>query len=227
MELREYLSIRRAYNLVRQQADGLTRLTFAEFAILCRLDVAGGSLKTSEIAEYQGSLRPTMTHRTKHLAALGFIERLKGDLDKRNVVCMITSAGKDCENELCERTCSMISAGQVLSRVTPERMRRYIDAMGSVSCMSGELIILGLYASPEESCSVTDLVDALGLLQPTVSMSVSSLVADGLLERVPTSTTNRSALVRLTESGQAIAKELTEQIESLIVRRKARSSQGE
>ncbi|MBR2681851.1 MAG: MarR family transcriptional regulator [Atopobiaceae bacterium] len=224
MELREYLSIRRAYNLVRQQADGLKRLTFAEFAILCRLDVAGGSLKTSEIAEYQGSLRPTMTHRTKHLAALGLIERLKGNLDKRNVVCKITQEGIDCENDLCTRTCSMIGAGQALSRVTPDRMRRYVDAMGSVACMSGELIILGLYASAEESCSVTDLVDALGLLQPTVSMSVSSLVADGLLERVPTTTTNRSTLVRLTDSGRAIAEELTDQIEVLVVRRKARSS---
>ena len=71
MELREYLSIRRAYNLVRQESDASERLTSSEFAILCRLDVAGGSLRTSDIAEYQGSLRPTMTHRTKHLATLG------------------------------------------------------------------------------------------------------------------------------------------------------------
>ncbi|MBR1829598.1 MAG: MarR family transcriptional regulator [Atopobiaceae bacterium] len=222
MELREYLSIRRAYNLVRQEADAPERLTFSEFAILCRLDVAGGSLRTSDIAEYQGSLRPTMTHRTKHLANLGLIERLKGDLDKRNVVCQITDKGRDCVQALCARTCAMIPTGQTLSRVTPDRMRRYVDAMGSINCMSGDLILIGLLAYDDTTCSVTDLVGGLGLLQPTVSMSVSSLVEEGLLERVQVENAPRSARVALTETGSERAHEIEAQIEALIIRRKPR-----
>ena len=52
MELRDYLSVRRAYNIVRQQLPTKQRLTFSEFAILCRLRMSGGSLRTSDIAEY-------------------------------------------------------------------------------------------------------------------------------------------------------------------------------
>ena len=222
MELREYLSIRRAYNLVRQESDASERLTSSEFAILCRLDVAGGSLRTSDIAEYQGSLRPTMTHRTKHLATLGLIERLKGDLDKRNVVCQVTDKGRECVQQLCARTCAMIPTGQALSRVTPERMRRYVDAMGSINCKSGDLILLGLLNYDDNSCSVTDLVGGLGLLQPTVSMSVSALVEDGLLERVHVESAPRSARVALTEQGRKNALEIATQIEALIIRRKPR-----
>jgi DNA-binding MarR family transcriptional regulator len=224
MEIREYLSIRRAYNLVRHAVENPGRLTFSEFAILCRLDVAGGSLKTSDIAEYQGSLRPTMTHRTKHLATLGLIERLKGGLDRRNVVCQITDRGLALVDDLCAKTCSMIGTGQALSRVTPDRMRKYVDAMGSVSCMSGELILLGLYAYDGESCSVTDLVGGLGLLQPTVSMSVASLVEGGLIERVQSEGSPRSARVMLAESGQALANDLVRQIEDIVVRRKPRTT---
>ena len=78
MDLKEFMSVRRAYNAVRQSVPSEGRLTFEEFAILCRLDFAGVPMKTSDIAEYQGALRPTMTHRTNHLAALGLNDRSEG-----------------------------------------------------------------------------------------------------------------------------------------------------
>ena len=56
MELREYMSIRRSYNLVRRVVPANRRLTFEEFAILCRLNVKGAPVKTSEIAEYSSYL---------------------------------------------------------------------------------------------------------------------------------------------------------------------------
>ena len=224
MELREYLSIRRAYNLVRQDTDAASRLTFSEFAILCRLQNAGGSLRTSDIADYQGSLRPTMTHRTKHLSVLGLIERSKGDTDRRNVVCSISEQGSQLAQELCSKTCDMIPVGQALSRVTADRMRRYVDAMGSVACMSGDLILLGMRDAGCECCTVTDLVDWLGLLQPTVSMTVASLVGNGCLERMQLEDSPRSAQVKITEKGAERAEAVAEQIESLVVRRKSRSN---
>ena len=224
MELREYLSIRRAYNLVRQEQSTDYRLTFAEFAILCRLQVAGGSLKTSDIAEYQGSLRPTMTHRTKHLSKLGLIERLKGDIDKRNVVCKVTEEGSACAARLCRETCGKISVGQALARISPERMCKYVDAMGSVNCMAGELIVLGLWLGGEDGRSITELVDDLGLLQPTVSMSVASLEDNGIVERMD-GQPGRTGRVLLTEKGMAIADEINAQISGLIIRRRLRTKQ--
>lgn len=219
MELREYMSIRRAYSIVRQGADANRRITFAEFAILCRLDVAGGSLKTSDIAEYQGSLRPTMTHRTKHLAKLGLIERVKGEVDKRNVVCKITDEGLRCVSDLCRETCGQISAGQALARITPERMRKYVDAMGSVNCMAGELVLLGLYGE-DDGKTISELVECLGLLQPTVSMSVASLEEVGNVDRGGNA---RSGKITLTQKGYEIADALYTQISALVIRRKPRN----
>ena len=103
MEMRDYLSIRRAYNLVRQRVDSARRVNFSEFAILCRLSLTDRRMRTSDIAEYQGCLRPTMTHRTKHLAELGLISREKGETDRRNVVCVLTEAGHAEVKELCDK----------------------------------------------------------------------------------------------------------------------------
>ena len=219
MELREYLAIRRAYNIVRQGLDSTSRLTFAELAILARMEVLGRPMNTSEIAEYQGALRPTMTHRTKHLADLGMISRSKGSADRRNVLCEITETGREHVRETSTLICDILHAGKVLSRTVPRRVCSYIDAMGAISCMSGELVLLGISRFEERRCSVGDLVSLLGLLQPTVSMSVSALEKTGLVKR-DGSSGKRSVDVVLTDEGAARAVELEDQIRMIIVHRK-------
>lgn len=222
MELREFMSVRRAYNLVRQETDTSRRLTFEEFAILCRLDIVSEPMKTSAIAEYQGALRPTMTHRTNHLAKLGYIERVEGNTDRRNIVCMITPAGCEEMRRLAELTKAQIIAGQPLSRTTVDRVCKYVDAMGSMYCTAGEMILLALVET-DESATITTLVESLGLLQPTVSMSVSSLAQNGLIVREsPKGLSSRSSLIRLTNKGRAGAQELVDRIGGIIVRRKSR-----
>ncbi len=221
MELREYLAIRRAYNLVRQQMPSERRLTFVELAILCRMDVLARPMNTSEIAEYQGALRPTMTHRTKHLSEMGLMQRSKGSLDRRNVVCEITDDGKAFVYEACKNVCDVLRSGSVLSRTTPQRMCLYIDAMGSFACMSGDLVLLGLANSPEGFGTVSDLVLSLGLLQPTVSMSVASLEGEGLIRRIrPEDMSGRSVDITLTERGKERAAEIEESVKTLVIRRK-------
>ena len=221
MELREYLAIRRAYNLVRQGMPTERRLTFAELAILCRMDVAQRPMNTSEIAEYQGALRPTMTHRTKHLAELGFIRRTKGDSDRRNVVCEITEVGMEFLDEMMAGISDVLHAGPLLSRTSTQRLRRYVDAMGALSYMSGDLVALGILQSKENRCLVSDLVSVLGLLQPTVSMSVASLVEDGLAYRDHEPERSvRSAGISLTDAGIEWAQGMRSTVEELVVRRK-------
>ena len=223
MELREYMSVRRAYNLVRQETDVSRRLTFEEFAILCRLDFAGEPLKTSMIAEYQGALRPTMTHRTNHLAKLGFIERGEGKIDRRNIVCSISDLGREHVQELAELTRSHISARQPLARTAAERICRYVDAMGSVYCTAGELILLALRNAGDEPSTVTQLVECLGLLQPTVSMSVSTLIERGLVTRERGLASLRSSSILLTDEGKVVADNIASRIAAIIVHRKPRT----
>lgn len=222
MELREYLSIRRAYNLVRQGMSAERRLTFVEFAILCRLSVLEHPLKTSEIAEYQGSLRPTMTHRTKHLAELGLMSRDKGNADRRNVVCSITEEGSAFVGEVSSLVCDVLRNGAILSRTASQRICRYVDAMGSVPCMSGDLVLLGIYSSPTGRATVSELVADLGLLQPTVSMSVSALEGEGMIVRQRDSEGSaRSVDILLTDAGTERAEELVGAIKALVVKRKS------
>lgn len=226
MDLREFMSVRRSYNIVRQSIDSSERLTFEEYAILCRLQVSEVPVKTSAIAEYQGALRPTMTHRTNHLARLGYIERGEGEKDRRNVVCSITDAGREAVSRLSTLTRTQIQSGKSLSRTTPERICKYVDAMGSVFCKAGDLVLLGILTSDKGSLTIMELVDALGLLQPTVSMSVSSLADLGMVERLRSNGGQHTTSVSLTEAGQARADELKKEIESLVVRRKLRRAQS-
>ena len=223
MELREYMSVRRAYNLVRQETDVSRRLTFEEFAILCRLDFADEPLKTSTIAEYQGALRPTMTHRTNHLAKLGFIERGEGKIDRRNIVCSISETGREHVKQLAEQTRAHISAGQPLARTAAERICRYVDAMGSVYCTAGELVLLALRNAGDEPSTVTQLVESLGLLQPTVSMSVSALIERGLVTRDRGPASLRSSSILLTDEGKVAADNIASRIAAIIVHRKPRA----
>ncbi|WP_321971467.1 MarR family transcriptional regulator [Paratractidigestivibacter sp.] len=222
MDLREYMSVRRAYNIVRQSIDSKKRLTFEEFAILCRLDAANEPVKTSAIAEYQSALRPTMTHRTNHLAGLAYIVRGEGEKDRRNVVCSISDAGREAVAELSTLTRAQIPSGAALSRTSPERICKYVDAMGSVFCKAGDLVLLGVYADDSDSLSIMQLVDALGLLQPTVSMSVSSLADLGLVERSRDAAGQHTTSVRLAPAGLKRAEELSGIIEDVVVRRKLR-----
>ena len=222
MELREYLAIRRAYNLVRQDMPADRRLTFVELAILCRMDVLGRPMNTSEIAEYQGALRPTMTHRTKHLSELGFMVRSKGSSDRRNVICETSDEGREFVEQTCRLICDILHAGNILSRTTALRVARYVDAMGSLTCMSGDLVLLGILQSETGSRTVSDLVNVLGLLQPTVSMSVAALEGEGLVMRLRQDEgATRSVDIVLTEAGETRAADIADEMWALVIRRKS------
>ena len=224
MDLKEYMSVRRAYNVVRQMVGSEERLTFEEFAIICHLCDAPEPLKTSAIAEYQGALRPTMTHRTNHLEGLGLIERSEGSNDRRNVVCSVSERGRERAFELARMTCEQIPNGHALSRTTPQRLLKYVDAMGAFFCKAGDLVLLGLRSLEGEQVTIMRLVDVLGLLQPTVSMSVATLADLGLVSRDRSAAGAHTTSVRLTREGSLAADELVRTIDSLVVRRKPRAS---
>lgn len=213
MNVREYLSIRRAYNTVRQEVEARRRLTFFEFALLCRLSRAGKDMRTSELAEYQGCLRPTMTHRTKHLHVLGLLERSHGSCDRRTVMCRLSKAGNVAVFELCDRMRKAYERRQCSAPMSAERICCAVDVMGAVDHMARDLIILALADKKTLSCGIGELVEELGFLQPTVSMTVAALIREGLVARVtavsgiPAISGRRQARdlpsqVQLTEAGE-------------------------
>ena len=119
MKVCEYLSVRRAFGLVRQSTPASGRVTFDELGIMCHLANVGKPLRTSEIAEHQGVLRPTMTHRAGHLSELGLIERRMGRSDRRSVCCSLTDAGVSEVRRIVTGVCRNITAGMPLCRCTP------------------------------------------------------------------------------------------------------------
>ncbi len=221
MNVREYLSVRRAFALVRQGMSAEERITFEELAIACHLGNLGRPLRTSEIAEYQAVLRPTMTHRTGHLEELGLISREAGTTDRRSIWCSITEAGLRHVEALCQAICDKIKGSMPLSRCVAPRMQLVIDEMGSLSVSSSDLVLLGLHATDGNSVtSVGELVGGLGLLQPTVSMAVSSLEKAGLVCRSRDKVEPGRALpVSLTEAGREQAAALAARVDAMKVRR--------
>lgn len=217
MNMREYLSARRAFSLVRQTMPASERLTFEEMAMLCHLSNAEEPLRTSQIADYQGVLRPTMTHRTGHLARLGLIDRIPGEIDRRSVCCVLTERGSEVLDELLVKICALIKPPAPLSRCVPARMCRILDAMGSVTMSAGDLVLIGLKGADEagEGATVGALVDGLGLLQPTVSMAVATLVEQGLVVRPAAADAAHGFKVALSKTGRERAEFLTEKIGSL------------
>lgn len=214
MKVCEYLSVRRAYGLVRQTTPATGRVTFDELGILCHLANVNGPLRTSQIAEYQGVLRPTMTHRTGHLAELGFIERRPGERDRRNVYCHLSSTGLVAIRRMVADICRNIRTDMPLGRCTEERMQRVIDGAARESLSSADLVLMYLAFCAEETGtpgSVSGLVDELGLLQPTVSMAAASLKRSGYIERGEAAGQGTLAIT-LTQSGRERAEALAAKV---------------
>lgn len=216
MELREYKSVRHAYNLVRQAQASDSRLTFSELSILSFLIHHPHGVKTSDISDYQSALRPTVTHRTKHLEKLGYICRDTNQFDKRSILCKITQLGKTSFHELAEETKNNIAQGWPLSHISVERLEQYIFAMGVFDIGACDLILVNLYLSENHTAAIGDIVEQMGLLQPTVSMGLTTLENEGFIERKHD---NHMYVISLTKKGIARSVEIEQHIQGCIVHR--------
>lgn len=218
MKVCEYLSVRRAFGLVRQSTPASGRITFDELGIMCHLANVGKPLRTSEIADHQGVLRPTMTHRAGHLAELGLIERRIGESDRRSVCCSLTDAGVREVRRIVTSVCRNITSGMPLCRCTPRRMSLIIDECARASVSSADMVLMALLCSGDGkgSRSVSELVSLLGLLQPTVSMAVSSLEKAGQVVR--SGMDARGVVgVSLADPGRERAEKIEERLEAFHV----------
>lgn len=226
MRLPEYLSVRRAYNVVRQETDARCRITFDELAILSHLLRCDEATTISAVADYQGVSRSNMTHRVSGLEDLGLIERLPGTHDRRNVLCQVTEAGRREAFSLAGRIRAAIRPGMPLSRTSADRILAYADAMGSLFCSGEGLVLLALYSRDFAPTRISDLVADTGMLQPTTSMAVAKLCQRELAVREFPETealpSSRQGKVVVTEAGKRRACELAEFVEDMTVPRAPR-----
>jgi len=221
VELRDFLEMHRAYNLVRKESDAESRLTFEEFSILCRLGLLDEPVRTSDIAIHQNALRPTMTHRTNRLAKLGLIDRAGSTEDKRIIICSISEEGEAFVKKTIGALHRHFHEDEALYRASSIRIRRVINAMGTLFCMAGDLVLLALNLEPNFAATVTRLVEITGFLQPTVSMAAASLVENELIWRDYAATKrSRSSKLVLTRKGKMRANRLQRKVEALVVKRK-------
>lgn len=186
MDLKDFIAVRRAYSVARQSQAPSTRITFEELALLAYLSrsKSPNGEKTSELARYQNVLRPTMTHRTGHLAQAGFITRVPGVQDHRNICCQLSATG---ENYLCalgEELLHQLKADKSLKLASLDELEDYVIAVGRINVVAASMVLLALVDKGGQMQNMNELVSQLGLVQPTVSMAVASLVQNGQVARV-------------------------------------------
>ena len=217
MDLREFITIRKSFNLAHHKSDLSVRLPFSDVAILALLHADPDGICTSELSDYQHSLRPTTTHRTKRLENMGLITRGSRPGDKRCILCSKTALGERVYQETLHFSCKYFAMGKPLAHIVPARLHFYVVAMASFELSSADLVLLSLYMREQEQMTITDIVSMVGLLQPTVSMCVVNLEKEGLVLR---DHTPYATDFRLTEEGRARVDTLKNNIEAMVVRRK-------
>lgn len=213
MNVRSYIAVRRAFALYRSAMGPASRITFDEYALLTHLALAQGPLRATDLATYQNVLRPTMTHRAYHLADKGLLERAAGSDDRRNILCTLTDDGHDFLIESSGDMIETLRQGDHLAQIDAPRLLAYVHTMGTAQVSSLDLCLLGVHVilgMDEGVPSVINLVRLLGLLQPTVSMSLKTLDKRGLLDREGT-------VVCLTDEGRARVAALEKTIRKLVV----------
>lgn len=213
MRTRDYIAVRRAFNVVRQDVPREGRLTFEAMAILCLLDYLNAPVCVSDIADHQQCSAPTLSHRLNSLESLGYIVRSANDGDRRSVTCATTPAGREVERACCEECHVVLVRSGTLAHVGPERLRVYLVAMGRRRFSAGDQLLVYLGAAGGQALRASEMMRGTGLLQPTVSMALDTLEGRGLVERPPEG-------VLLTEEGARAADALGAEVEGMVLPRR-------
>jgi len=79
---------------IEQQLRRDAGLSHAQYEVLARLDVAGGQLRMSQLAEGIIVSRSGLTYQVTQLERAGLVRREKDADDERGVLAVLTSAGK-------------------------------------------------------------------------------------------------------------------------------------
>ena len=225
MDLADFLLVRcRAARTLRTLLRD-PKVSFGEMALLCHLDLAKASQRVSDLASYEGVIRPTMSHRLQRLARLGLVEQARGEEDRRSVLYGLSERGRWQVEDFLEATAQAIAPPDPLASVSPERLGRYVEAAGCVPASASDLVLLALEVEGRP-LRVTDLQRRTGLIQPTCSVTLATLEGRGLVERLApgedpalASGAGTVRAARLTPSGAEAASRLAARVRSVVVHR--------
>lgn len=189
---------------------------------MCHIRNSAAPVCMSDLAQYQNALRPTITHRTSHLARLGLISRIGSHEDHRNICCELTQAGEDKLNSMLDLMIDSAHAWKPESDVDRKRIAHFIDNAGAVSLSSSELVLLAIfcnYCNETPRVTVGELSQKLGLLQPTVSMAVSALSSSNDIKRSNAASSYHptSSAISLSSAGSERAEKIFSRIEAISV----------
>jgi len=95
-----------------------------------------------------------------------------------------------------------------------------MDGVGSFNCNAGDLVLLAMKVMESEGCVLSDIVELLRLMEPTVSMTVTALAKSGFLERHESAKEFRRIQIVLTEKGQKRVNGLISKISDITIPRK-------
>lgn len=217
MDTRDFLVVRRAFNLVRNESPRSLRLTFEEFAMMCHLLLKRRPVGLSEIAREQNVQRPTLTRRANRLEGMELTVRMVSDADKRAIFCSPTIKGKKVMQSLAGKMQENIVDG-ACEGIAKRQLYSIVSIMSSMSCTAADLVLMSLLQEEANAMRVTRIVELTGLLQPTISMAVSLLEQSEYLRRGTEEDENVSPrMVLFTDEGKKRADGLVARVAALDV----------
>lgn len=196
MKVHEYICVHRCYGALRQHMPSSRRITFEELAILAHLSAAQAPLHMSDLAEYQGALRPTITHRVSHLEKLGFVLRSDCSADHRTICCAISKEGELALNRVLKAMYDQVKLWSPSTYASKGVIAEALNNAGSLSLSAADLILVALESEFKQQGiepTVGNLSAQLGVLQPTISMAVAKLENKGLVTRVGSSASSNAS----------------------------------
>lgn len=218
MNVHEFLCVHRCFGFLKQEMTAQRRVSFEELAILCHLELAHTSLCMSDIAGYQGALRPTITHRISRLSKLDCVARADNLEDRRNIYCTLTEYGHEVLDVVLNSMFNRIKVWYPETYATKQILCKAIDQAGSLSLSSSELILVALiYEFKKKTATVGALADYLGILQPTASMAVAKLEQLGDVKRGSSTESAQVLSVSITPVGKKRADKIITRIEAISV----------
>lgn len=220
MNPKEYIALQRAYNTVRQNELKIERLGMHDLSLLAHIRLSNMPKTIQELAKYCGMQVPTISVRTRRLVIKGLLEKKEDKMDKRRVMCMLTSKGTRHLDTVLMMVCDELKKPDPLYKASPKRLEDYFSAMGTVELTTKDLILLILYLSSSVRMNIVKMSKLTRMLEPTVSFAVSQLDKLKMLtkerEEFPQ---RRDVNLILTEKGKKTAEEFLKQVKNIVVKR--------
>ena len=201
MDVHEFLSVRVFFNRAKEllpQAKAEKRLSFEEYALLAHVKEAKRPPSLSELADYQGVSKATVTQRVSFLEKSGLLRCIEADEDKRLKTCFVEEAGQEKLDYMGKLLSEQTSPSFPLYCSAPERMTKYVDAVGSQNLSNKDLVVLALGSMHKSNTSVFQISRALALSLPTTRNVFKKLLA----EEIATSSSGGTGARKLSLSGE-------------------------